>query len=213
MSETKAGRYHCLVALLALSLLLLTACGLFDTRDVTPPDLQPQCPLVDAIRPVLAIDNMEQSFACGAAGGGLDTYESSIADDFDFNAAVVEEQAVQDFFTDWEQASVPKDEAVAAFSTQMGAAQQYNATLVIEADDEDEISYDDGFLFDDIAYSLVFVAAGDTAARFAGQADIYVRDPGSGFVVYRWDDSEAAGGFATLGRFWYDGTSAGATGK
>lgn len=212
MGRDVGGRRRARVAFLAigaLALLLTSGRCAFDTRDPSPPEQEPVCPFTDALRPFLALRNFEQAFACGVDGSN--TFERSLEPDFDFNAAAVEDQSVHDVVDAWQDAAEPRQAAVTAFGSRMTAAGALVATLSIEADVDDEVNAPngDGYLFDDVAYLLEFKSGSTPTACFAGVADIYVRQSGTDFRIYRWDDAESPLGIATLGRFWSQGTDGG----
>lgn len=203
------ARRHRIVVAGSLALVLATTGGgcPFDTREpVEPPggsQIPPECQVTSATQPGDVLRNMETAFGCADVGVSL--FRSTLAPFFDFEAPD-EDASVQGFVDAWETLTEPREGPVGQFTQHMGTLPEgTTVTLVLDADDGDEVSAPggDGFVFEDVPYSLDF----SSLAHFEGEADIFVRLEGTDYATYRWVDFDQ--GFPTMARFWFSGTDAG----
>jgi len=182
------------VAALAIA---LAGCGLFDTRDPEPPGQN--IPVVGRISPTHVVYNIHIAFEVGSQG--ISVYDQQISTDYAFEMDPNDVNELgRNPFVDWN-----KDKEKANMTQ---VFQRYGAihpmTLNLHAPNVDSLeadipvdpTADAEVYFDDVPY--IIVAEQDTS--FAGTADVYFRDKGGTWTMYKWVDSrEAAGTQKTFG--------------
>jgi hypothetical protein len=184
-----------------LALVLVAASGMgciFDTRTPDPPG-DPPIPWINPTEPRLVLENIKVTLNRKSASN----YTRSLSDDFAFEPDVTDAGTVgESFFAGWN-----KDREGAAFSQIVNSAGTINFIWTPKGDplsvpDKPEDKY-----YENIVYSMQFAKTQPEPGNitFSGKADLYLRETGGVWAVYKWVDKRDGSTNSTLGMARYTG--------
>ncbi|UCG52634.1 MAG: hypothetical protein JSW58_03540 [Candidatus Latescibacterota bacterium] len=170
----------------ALTLLLCTGCGIFETRDPEPPggDTTPWNP---PTVPSIVFINMEN----GLEDGTGVNYEKSLADDFTFVAMPGDKDKLgEGVYQNW-----TKEVEVGVTQQILAAA---SAIQVSFLNPEQKVD-DDPFATFEAPYEFEITDTQNQKTTYKGKARFEMQRLSQGWHLIKWEDLEGVEGFATWG--------------